>query len=93
MTRKTACAERPAATELIGSYHYASDEMSSITHVVEGTGVLNHNRALYDSMVFAGFANDQAAYIEFRAYDQQRSYGMNNTNQVPNVPGRMSQKK
>ena len=48
-------------------------------------------RALYDSMVFAGFSDDKAAYIESRAYAHQKSYGLEITEPVPNVPNPMHQ--
>ena len=50
-------------------------------------------RALYDSMVFAGFSDDKAAYIESRAYAQQKSYGLEITKPVPNVPNPLHQQK
>ncbi len=50
-------------------------------------------RALYDSMVFAGFTRDNAAYIEYRAYEQQKSYKLKITDKVPKVPGRLNQAK
>lgn len=46
-----------------------------------------YNKALYDSMIYAGLSNKQAAYIVSRAYEQQRDYNLTNKSRVPTVPG------
>lgn len=37
-------------------------------------------------MIYAGLSDKQAAYIVFRAYKQQRDYGLTNKSEVPKVP-------
>jgi len=37
-------------------------------------------------MIYAGLSDKQAAYIVFRAYEQQRDYGLTNKSEVSKVP-------
>ena len=48
--------------------------------------VAEYNKALYDSMIYAGLSDKQAAYIVSRAYEQQRDYGLTNKSEVPKIP-------
>lgn len=52
-----------------------------------------YNRALQDSLVRAGFTQDQARFAVEQAVAQQRHYGFTNTSPVPRVPGKIHQRR
>ena len=86
----------------IGSEHYnAHNSMENFwndyrkggTSYNERPTIGQYNRALYDSLINAGFSDSDAAYATYRASCQQQQYGLNNSDFVPRIPGRINQKK
>ena len=55
--------------------------------------IADYNKALYNSLVDAGVPKQKALYAVRRAYEQQKYYGLKNNSYVPNIPGKINQRK
>ena len=52
-----------------------------------------YNRALYSSLRNAEISKSDSAFSVLKAFNQQRGFGLSNTDLVPRIPGRINQSK
>lgn len=86
----------------IGSQHYnAHNSLESFWNNYRKGGDLygemptvgEYNRALYSSLRNAEISKSDSAFSVLKAFNQQRGFGLSNTDLVPRIPGRINQSK